>query len=1299
MGTTRFHTLTLLVTSFVFLANVSTASADGPVCQPGVLSKDAYRIADSHTLEAFTEDGTGASVDDPRGMQIEIEFVPPSAGEEIGEFTAADRTYYCDVARSWARRNYIMTDGLHRVEGIRFFREDGTFDETDTPWSQTGSIVNWRRILEIPGAGSSAIYMTDYPMTCVPNWYLAEEGGEACIYRPDDVYGEANSTEDPARCPDPQYSCSEVESAVVKMRYWCKNEDDESILRAPGDLGAILAHEGSHLIYQISDEYWVDDPLRQFHICEESPFWNDYPAIGSQSSLMVGGGFTGSEAYRHWCDAETHQGSRTIQQTVEPWGDLEVMLDNPVDLFVSHHLPGDSSSWGQAGQTYTELQQHTPGVYQLEDELSTLNQNPLDGYVDPECLWDDEADGFGVDNDILFMVDRSGTMAATDPYDSQERSYFHQAIEGAELAYKDVPDGKRVGIYTFSEDVGPLSNAWSYDEKNGDLDLDPLDYEADGNTALVAAIEAGAQAIWDATPSDYSGQMMLLTDGQCTWLDGDYDCPNQAVRDAAFEACTTPPNGEEGIDIVVNLYGALDCEDEACGEVMQDVAASCGAMGMHAVTPQGTLHDGLPGYDLVPFDFKVSMAESAADARRLIMVSKLRERFGPEIFQNTIKEIELDVPPGSDGLLFEWLHDGVEVIDQDIYCDYASFNFELESPGSVIHVPDIDGYYSKAIRISEPATGRWKARIWSNQADCFYVQPEIAMLGHVSTGSLDGRVMIEERGYAMDESVLIEAALRSQRKYDVTNIDVTALVSTSAGERVELTMWDNGGNGDRVASDGIYTVRWNAAGMLHGPGANYVEVEFVADEATAEPVDLTYDHWGGAIGSPPNAVPTVTVRAHGMFVTNSCCLDPHDVDFPPDVSLDVTCNENHCAGPNIAPFGDLTYYGGDPGPDPGPTISRLSIDVEDFPMGTKGVQVGMGPGVGISNVTSSYDPDTRSGTVTFDATIRPEAPPGPRSVTIVSGNRQVEVPAVVNLDCVPRGGPRIDAHFTTVDTCSPGGTVVTLDLPFITDSCGDPEEARLDAWIGEVNGVPLDPVVPIDLEAPRVELPTGEAVVTWLATDAEGDTNVREQIIQVGFGTAQSCCPADAILLEGSDSTDLLFGTSVDECILGLNSTDIVYGRDGDDTLFGGPGDDILFAGNGLDTVYGGMGHDTIELGRGPGLVSGGSGNDTISGSESDDEILAGAGNDVIVAEAGDDFLVPGPGRDSVSAGAGDDMVVVYDVCELEWGEAISGGSGWDTLVSPLSALELWDLGVSVSSFEEVVVDDSQAHLSECFDG
>jgi hypothetical protein len=129
-------------------------------------------------------------------------------------------------------------------------------------------------------------------------------------------------------------------------------------------------------------------------------------------------------------------------------------------------------------------------------------------------------------------------------------------------------------------------------------------------------------------------------------------------------------------------------------------------------------------------------------------------------------------------------------------------------------------------------------------------------------------------------------------------------------------------------------------------------------------------------------------------------------------------------------------------------------------------------------------------------------------------------------------------------------------------------------------------------------------------------------------------------------------------------------GTSGDDTLtdpnragselIAGVGDDVIFAGAGADEAHG------------------------------------GAGDDLLYGGSEDDVLVPGFGFDFVYGEGGDDTILISGTCELESGEVVDGGPGYDVLYSPISSNALAQAGVSVISIEEIILTHPQSEAYTC---
>ena len=109
--------------------------------------------------------------------------------------------------------------------------------------------------------------------------------------------------------------------------------------------------------------------------------------------------------------------------------------------------------------------------------------------------------------------------------------------------------------------------------------------------------------------------------------------------------------------------------------------------------------------------------------------------------------------------------------------------------------------------------------------------------------------------------------------------------------------------------------------------------------------------------------------------------------------------------------------------------------------------------------------------------------------------------------------------------------------------------------------------------------------------------------------------------LIGTEGTDFLNGSPLDDLIIGNGGTDFVNGGAGDDKLDGGAGNDFIVGSSGDDLILGGEGNDFIKGNRGDDVIFGSEGNDTIFGGEGNDFINGGAGADNIFGGVGNDTI------------------------------------------------------------------------------
>ena len=135
---------------------------------------------------------------------------------------------------------------------------------------------------------------------------------------------------------------------------------------------------------------------------------------------------------------------------------------------------------------------------------------------------------------------------------------------------------------------------------------------------------------------------------------------------------------------------------------------------------------------------------------------------------------------------------------------------------------------------------------------------------------------------------------------------------------------------------------------------------------------------------------------------------------------------------------------------------------------------------------------------------------------------------------------------------------------------------------------------------------------------------------------------------KGSEHSDDIFGTSIDDVLAGGRGDDMIDAGAGNDTILSGSGDDTVFGGLGRDSITGGLGDDSLsgetrysDVPAGEGdTLDGGAGRDTLIGDVGDDLLMGGDDQDFLDPGAGNDTLQGGEGNDSIGLSAGVDTVV-----------------------------------------------------------
>ncbi len=132
------------------------------------------------------------------------------------------------------------------------------------------------------------------------------------------------------------------------------------------------------------------------------------------------------------------------------------------------------------------------------------------------------------------------------------------------------------------------------------------------------------------------------------------------------------------------------------------------------------------------------------------------------------------------------------------------------------------------------------------------------------------------------------------------------------------------------------------------------------------------------------------------------------------------------------------------------------------------------------------------------------------------------------------------------------------------------------------------------------------------------------------------------------DVSQLIIGTEGSNVLNGTALDDIIWARGGPDAVSGGLGDDIIGGASGADTLNGDGGNDTIFGSDGDDLIDGGSGDDVLFNGEGTDTMSGGVGNDTLWGGGGDDIMSGGSGEDAFKFidNNGTDVITDFDADE-----------------------------------------------------
>jgi Ca2+-binding RTX toxin-like protein len=116
---------------------------------------------------------------------------------------------------------------------------------------------------------------------------------------------------------------------------------------------------------------------------------------------------------------------------------------------------------------------------------------------------------------------------------------------------------------------------------------------------------------------------------------------------------------------------------------------------------------------------------------------------------------------------------------------------------------------------------------------------------------------------------------------------------------------------------------------------------------------------------------------------------------------------------------------------------------------------------------------------------------------------------------------------------------------------------------------------------------------------------------------------------------EVLFGTELNDTLIGDHSSETLIGLGGDDFVIGNSGGDTLLGFNGNDLLIGESGGDLLRGGPGADRQFGKSGNDRLAGGPDDDFLRGGAGHDVMKGKNGIDRINARDGERDVKISCG----------------------------------------------------------------
>ncbi len=1007
--------------------------------------------------------GKGPNGDTTRsGHRYVVWLNPQVADGSVPPLTQADITYYCGSAQGFAERMWRITNGRHYVYQVQFVYGDAPM-RYDVEWKRDDGVATGGNVIALNDAVVQAAHTWAegaFPdgVTDTQTEHTLCSGG-ICIH---------------AKCPD---GFTIVPDPKWVNRERCVDSLGKAPLESVPESAFVFAHEAGHSKYDLLDEYFLDSaqPLFYgFRVCSNGPEWH--------TSVM------GTRDADLWCDVNTHL---TLHAINGPFASgTSVGSSNALNY---------GNQWDIAKKQWMDLMSYDPGPAFVQGPgVVPQNEsftNPIGPWAplptDPVCEFTGSLIANQVVNDVVVVVDKSGSMNYR--LTALDLTAFEHAFSAGLAHFNRTPPGRKSGLSVFDSAV---TRSIPYAAFTTPHELAEFPLAASGLTNLCEAINDATAQVRASGTNDAVGHMVLLTDGRPTVTGCD---TAEAVRNAAIAACT-PADGSKQMVISSLAFGdadfnLLDQISQLCGGDLRMVDFGNG---------MGPVPPGVPPGSPTPVSIQAAasrLAYRVRDYREAMFVQELK----PSVFERSF-----DLPPGTTQAEFVWMGEQTEytVIDEpkvarapgfitnsnSVLCRFADYGFEVVDPNGNLVGTDVvpaateTAYLTRTRRVTNPIPGHWTMRA-KGGTPCVVggsvAAPEVAMFAVYKNSEVRGKIELDTLTAHANQRVKATARLEIAQNTFETGISVAAKLVNGATQ-ISVPMYDDGvSGGDEMANDGVYTTFINPTCSSSNlpPGGYRFVVELSSDASTAVPVMSRDTDVLAAIG--PNSLPRATAITASLVeekvLAVSSCNDPSTV-------CGGTASTNLCPQEHASVTGVVQAV-------PGTAVHDVTVDVHNCPIGSEGVTVGVGPGITTSNVRSTYDDATGSGTVTFDMTVSSTAPTGHHQLGIAFGPTicNTDGAAITTCKPVPTTLPAV-----TAAVCGTGAAQnVTLAPPSLQGSCA--ESPSVTGQVISTNGAALNPPRTIPASG-VISLVPGTHVVRWSIT-AGGSVTTTQQTVYVVSGT------------------------------------------------------------------------------------------------------------------------------------------------------------------------------------------------------